>query len=206
MASHNSSMKFLRQLFSPFKGKLERVFLLLLLLLVSCSSGEVNNKYCNLRARLTFDNVLQAPVLHTACESMGEYCSITSNGQSFIFTDAAGKTSSINIAALNDYSGYNLGLSSGYIVGRLTIPELGEDNVRVVCFDRACSNCYQNYNITKPLVLQTSGYAFCKNCNRTYNLNDCGTLSDGPAGRGLYRYRVSYTLNNMGLWGLYINN
>ena len=176
------------------------------LCLASCNDGEANNKYCNLRARLSIDNVLQAPVLHAACESMGEFCAITSDGQKLIFTDAAGKSSSINIAAMSDYAGYNLGLSSGYIVGRLAIPELGEDIARVICFDRACPNCYQNYNITKPLVLQTSGYAFCRNCNRTYNLNDCGNLSDGPAGRTLYRYRVNYTTNSMGLWGLYINN
>lgn len=171
-------------------------------MLLSCNDEEVNSKYCNLRARLTIDNVLQAPVLHTACESMGEYCTVTSDGQSFIFTNAAGKSSSLPIAAL---SGYNLGLT-GFIVGRLTIPEMGEDNVRVVCFDRACPNCYQAYNITKPLALQESGYVGCKSCNRTYNLNDCGSLTDGPAGRALYRYRVNYTLNNIGLWGLYINN
>ncbi|MCH5168763.1 MAG: hypothetical protein J1F27_03905 [Prevotellaceae bacterium] len=175
------------------------------LMLLSCNDEEVNSKYCNLRARLTIDNVLQAPVLHAACESMGEYCTVTSDGQSFIFTNAAGKSSSLPIAALSGYSGYNLGLT-GFIVGRLTIPEMGEDNVRVVCFDRACPNCYQAYNITKPLALQESGYAGCKSCNRTYNLNDCGSLSDGPAGRALYRYRVNYTLNNIGLWGLYINN
>ena len=176
------------------------------LLLAACAGGEANSKYSNLRARLSIDNVLQAPVLHAACESTGEYCTITSDGQKLIFTNAAGKTSSILIAAISDYAGYNLGLNSGYIVGRLTIPEMGEDNLRVVCFDRACSNCYQNYNITKPLVLQTSGYAFCRNCNRTYNLNDCGNLSDGPAGRTLYRYRVNYAMSAMGLWGLYINN
>ena len=176
------------------------------LLLVACSGGESNNKYSNLRARLSIDNVLQASVLHAACESMGEFCAITSDGQSLIFTNAAGKTSKIPLTAMSDYSGYNLGLNSGYIVGRLAIPEMGEDNVRVVCFDRACPNCYQNYNITKPLALQTSGYAFCKNCNRTYNLNDCGSLSDGPSGRNLYRYRVTYITNSMGLWGLYINN
>ena len=176
------------------------------LLLATCSNGEANSKYCNIRARLSIDNVLQAPVLHAACESTGEYCTITSDGQKLIFTNAAGKTSSINIAALSDYAGFNMGLSSGYIVGRLTIPEMGEDNVRVVCFDHACANCYQDYNITKPLVLQTSGYAFCRNCNRTYNLNDCGNLSDGPAGRTLYRYRVNYAMGSMGLWGLYINN
>ena len=121
------------------------------LLLVACSGGESNNKYSNLRARLSIDNVLQASVLHAACESMGEFCAITSDGQSLIFTNAAGKTSKIPLTAMSDYSGYNLGLNSGYIVGRLAIPEMGEDNVRVVCFDRACPNCYRVGAFNMPL-------------------------------------------------------
>ena len=164
---------------------------LLCLLLLACKEGEVNNKYCNLPARLNIENVTQAPVLFTACESMGEYCTVKTDGQRFHFTDATNHTSSINITALTGYSGYYLGLC-GFIVGKLTIPEMGEDNVRVVCFDLACSNCYQNYNITKPLTLQAGGYAKCGSCGRSYNLNDCGSIADGPAGRSLYRYRVSF--------------
>lgn len=170
-----------------------RLALSLALMLASCSDGDVNNKYCNLRARLNVENVRQAPVLFTACESWGEYCTakIDNTGQRFLFTNAAGQQSPINILAISGYGGYYLGLS-GLIIGRLTIPEIGEDIARVVCFDLACSNCYQNYNITKPLTLQTGGYAKCHSCQRTYNLNDCGSIADGPSGRNLYRYRVNY--------------
>ena len=180
---------------SPLRRKGLGMKLLLLLIFASCSKGEVSNKFCNLPARLTVENIQQAPVLYTACESMGEYCYITSDGQRFNFTDARNHTSSINITAMTDYSGYYLGLS-GFIVGKLTIPEMGEDFVRVVCYDRACSNCYHDYNITKPLVLQTGGYAYCKNCQRTYDLNNIGNVTAaGPAGRSLYRYRVNYIGN-----------
>ena len=172
----------------------------LLFAFASCNEGEINNKFCNLPARLTVENVQQAPVLFTACESMGEYCYVTSDGQRLLFTNAAGKTDPINITAINSYSGSYLGLS-GFIVGKLTIPEIGMTEASVVCYERACSNCYQNYNITKPLTLQTGGYAKCQNCQRTYNLNDIGNISDGPSGRPLYRYRVNY-LNHV----LYINN
>lgn len=171
------------------------------LLLFACSGDEVNNKFCNLPARLTIENVILSQTLFTACESMGEYCTITSNGLQFIFTDATGKSDHpINILAEDERKGYYLGLS-GFIVGRLTIPEMGESNTRVVCYDRACSNCYQSYNITKPLVLLTGGYAKCNSCGRTYNLNDIGNISDGPGGRSLYRYRVNYIGN-----ALVINN
>ena len=160
------------------------------LLLFACKDGEVNNKFSDLPARLTIRNVVGG-VLFTSCESMGEYCTITSNGQQFLCTDAAGHTDPINITAEDDYSGYYLGLN-GFIIGRLTIAELGQETPGIVCYDRACSNCYQNYNITKPLVLQTGGYVKCNSCGRTYNLNDIGNISNGPAGRALYRYRVSY--------------
>lgn len=162
------------------------------LLLAACNNGEVNNKYCNLPARLQVDNVLQAPVLYTCCENMGEFCTVTSDGQRYLFTNASNQTSAINMAAIEAYSKPYLGLS-GLIIGRLTIPEIGENDAKVICYDRACSNCYDNYNITKPLVLKTSGYAKCNSCVRTYNLNDIGNISDGPQGRPLYRYRVSYT-------------
>ena len=175
---------------------------LLTVVFSSCKDGETSNKYSNLRARLTVENVAQAPVLFTACESMGEYCTaiISSDGQRLLFTNQAGTTSPVNILAISGYSGYYLGLS-GFIIGKPFMAEMGEDAPRVVCFDRACSNCYQTYNITKPLVLQTGGYARCGSCGRTYNLNDYGIISDGPAGRSLFRYRVSY-INYL----LYVNN
>lgn len=180
------------------------LYIIYCLLFAACNDGEVSNKYCNMRAQLHIENVLQAPtVLLPACESMGEYCTIklSDDGQRFLFTNAAGKTDLINILAISGYNGYFLGLS-GFIVGLLEIPEPGEDYVHVVCYDLACSNCYKDYNITKPLQLQTGGFAKCKSCGRTYNLNDLGNVTAaGPAGRPLYRYRVNY-LNHV----LYINN
>ena len=126
---------------------------------------------------------------------------IQNDGQRFCFTNAAGKTSFINVTAIADYKGYYPGLS-GFIVGKLTIPEVGEDFVRVVCYDLACSNCYQTNNITKPLSLQTGGFAKCHSCGRTYNLNDGGNVTAaGPGGRPLYRYRVNYIS-----YALIINN
>lgn len=187
------------------KNRLFRSLALLLLAclpaLTACNKGdEVNNTYCNLRARLTIENVQQAPVLFTACNSMDQYCKITSDGMRFNFVDAVGKSSAINISAISGYGGYYLGLS-GFIVGLPSIPEMGQMQSRVVCYDLACSNCYHQYTITKPLELDTSGYAYCRNCQRTYNLSSGGMVSKGPSGRNLYRYRVSFVGN-----ALVINN
>jgi hypothetical protein len=48
----------------------------------------------------------------------------------------------------------------------------------VVCFDLACSNCYQDYNITKPLTVK-EGTATCNSCKRTYDLNNTGFIIKG---------------------------
>ena len=165
----------------------------LTLAFISCSDDEVNNKFYNLRAYLIIENVLGTP-LHIACENWGEFCSITNDGSHLILTDASNKNLPIDIPAEFDYHHYNMGLSSGYIVGLPAIPEIGKDVAEVVCYDRACSNCNQNDYIVYPLkfILQSHGYAKCDRCNRTYNLNDYGIISDGPGGRPLYRYRVYY--------------
>lgn len=170
------------------------VFCLLSVVFVACNDGEVNSKYSNLPARLHIEYVSWAPTLFTACESMGEFCTIrlSSDGQQILCKDATDHSPDpINITAIAAYGSFSLGLS-GFIVGHLSIAEMGDNEPRVVCYDLACSNCYQDYKFTKPLVLQVGGYAKCNSCGRTYNLNDIGNISDGPAGRPLYRYRVSY--------------
>ena len=155
----------------------------------------INNKYCNLPARLNIENVLQAPVLYTSCESEGEFCTITANNEQFIFEDSSNHTSTINIITAAAYNGYLLGLA-GFIVGKPNVPDDGEPFTRVCTYDLCCPNCYNDYNIIKPLKLQTGGYAKCNSCARTYNLNT-GEISEGPIGNKLFRYRCSYLGNSL---------
>ncbi|MCR4921852.1 MAG: hypothetical protein K5945_09150 [Bacteroidaceae bacterium] len=164
------------------------VVTLVLLLLGSCH--EADRTYCNLPAHFAMDNIYQAPVLYTACNSMGQFCTITPGNKTFIFASTT-KTSVVNQTAMTNYTGFYLGLS-GFIVGLPEIPELGRDESRVVCFDLACANCYHEFGITKRLELQEGGWAYCKSCERTYNLNDLGRTDKG---RPLYRYRVSLVGN-----------
>lgn len=174
-------------------------FSLFVLLLASCKEDnvEVNSTFCNLPARFTMQNTYQSPVLYTACQSMGEFCDIKTDGKYFIIHSSNGKlkSDSIPIAADAAYSGYYLGLT-GLVVGLPNIPEMGKDYPVVTCYDLACPNCYMNYSVTKPLKLDT-GYATCKSCNRTYNLNDRGIIAKGDGGRGLFRYRTSYIGNTL---------
>ena len=150
------------------------------------------SKYSLMPARLYIENTQQASVLYNCCETPGEFCYITSDGQRFLFADDSSHTSYINATVIQTYNtSYYLGLS-GFIVGHSNIPESGEEQTRVICYDRACPNCYKDYNITKPLALQSDGICTCKNCGRTYDLNDVGNIKKGQEGISLYRYRCNY--------------
>lgn len=165
---------------------------LFILLLTACKEdAEVTNTFCNLPARFTMQNTYQAPALYTACQSMGEFCTITisKDGNQFII-EGSKETDKVNINADAAYTGFNLGLS-GLVVGLPNIPEMGRDYSVVTCYDLACSNCYETHHFAKKMTLR-EGTATCPSCHRTYNLNDRGIIATGEGGRSLYRYRTSY--------------
>ncbi len=157
------------------------------------SCGEAEHTFCSLPARFHMDNVYQAAPLYTALNSMGEFCTISmeKTGKRYVFCGANGTPAYVNISAQGQYTN-NWVCLTGFVVGLPNIPEMGQDQSRVICYELACSNCYNDFNITKPLMLKDAGYAYCKSCKRTYNLNSQGMVSDGEAGRTLYRYRVSH--------------
>lgn len=164
-----------------------------LIALGACDGNGVSNTFSSLPARLTIDNVQQSPVLFTACESMDQYCTVTTDGQRFVFKDYRGKTSPVNIAAINSYY---LGVN-GFFIGKPSIAEMGKDVPVVVCFDRVCPNCYEDSNraIARDLTFSSETLVTCKGCKRVYNLNNRGIVESGQQGIPLYRYRVSYTGN-----------
>lgn len=159
--------------------------------LVSCTKSD--SLYCHIPASLVVDNAYQAPALHTACTSLGEFCSVTMDGQKIYFQGSK-ETSPINRVALSNYSTTILGLG-GLIIGLPALPEIGKDVSQVVCFDLNCPNCYEQYEgITKRMTLSGST-AHCRGCGRTYDLNNQGIVSQGGSGRPLFRYRASYVGN-----------
>lgn len=162
---------------------------------MGCGDGLVSDKYCRLPARFTFTPVNSIQQLYTACNSMGEWCAITLNNNQLYFTTPSG-TGQANLTASSSYQSPIMGLS-GFIVGLPNIPEAGTDYPVVTCYELACRNCYEEQSITPRLQLQTSGYAHCTRCQRTYNLNNTGIVSQGTAGKALYRYRVYYSENTL---------
>lgn len=165
-------------------------------LMFGSSCQDADYTYCNLPAKFVFENAYQAPALYTACNSMGEFCTVTfsRDGKQFVFKGSS-TTSNVPLTAVVGYGGFVLGLS-GLIVGLPNIPEVGKTESQVICYELACSNCYEDYNITKPLALK-DGTATCNSCRRVYDLNSTGLVTQGTAGRPLYRYRVSYMNNTL---------
>ena len=161
-------------------------------LLQGCA--EADSRFANIYAHFVMENIQQAHVLYTACNSMGEFCTITAKNQQFIF-DNNRQQNAVNFTAMNNYQGFHFGLSTGLIVGLPTIPEIGMMQSQVVCFDLACANCYQDYSICKRMQLQENGKVRCHSCQRTYDLNNQGLICDGSSGRALYRYRATLTGN-----------
>ena len=170
--------------------------LLLLLSFCACNDELVSNKYCSLPARLVFENTFTVPLLHTACTNMGEWCTIEVKGSNFYFTRYNGNNVTWPILEPDKYKGIYMGLS-GFIVGLPNIPELGETVPVVTCYDLACRNCYDDAFVTRNLTLQEGGLAYCSRCQRTYDLNNTGQVSQGEPGNPLYRYRVSYGNNTL---------
>lgn len=174
-----------------------------LVFFASCSREETVSKvYCDLPARFTYSPVSGISQLFSACNSSGQWCTITDNGTQFVFTyppksdGKPGDSTPVNRTAANSYTGFYMGLS-GFILGLPNIPEPGEDFAVITCYDLACRNCYEDKHILSTLVLQTTGTATCSKCQRTYNLNNQGIISRGDPGKSLYRYRVGYANNTV---------
>ena len=167
-----------------------RLLLGLLMSLILAGCNATDHTFCSLPAYFAVENTLQVPALHGALNNMGQFCTIRATGGQYVFADTR-QSSAINITQLDYARNFYPGLS-GFIVGLPNIPEMGLDQSRVVCYDWACRNCYEAFNVTRRMELQENGYAHCSGCGRTYNLNDMGQAVQGEAGKPLYRYRISF--------------
>lgn len=178
--------------------KAYRIIILLLVTMVMAGCEKAENKYSNFSAHFTYTPVNSIPTLYRACTSYGEFCSITlpiGDVNRFHFTSVHGYDVA-NRTAIQGYTGFILGLS-GLIVGLPNIPELGQIEPTVVCYDLCCPNCYDESYISREMELREGGYTYCARCRRTYDLNNMGVVSQGDGGRSLFRYMVFYTGNTL---------
>lgn len=169
------------------------------LLLPACSE-DVENLYSNQPAYFVYQYVQTAPCLYTSLNNPGEFSTIQLDRQRYIFRNLKSEYIA-NQTALANYSSFRMGIA-GFIVGLPNLPEPGMETSRVVCYDLACSNCYSQLMLSASLQLKENGKAYCSRCQRTYDLNNGGIVSEGEGGGNLLRYRITYDGRN----NLVINN
>lgn len=127
--------------------------------------------------------------LFTTMGNYGQFCTIrreTSNGKTeIVMTNTLG-TGRYTINETQKYFNYGLG---GLIVGTNIYGQH-------LAYDLACPNCDRN---TRRLSLGDAGYATCKQCGLTYDMNNLGVITskDSTArpqtdARGMLRYRITY--------------
>ena len=135
--------------------------------------------------------------LFTTMGNYGQFCTIrreTSNGKTeIVMTNSLG-TGRYTINETQKYFNYGLG---GLIVGTNIYGQ-------PLAYDLACPNCDRN---TRRLSLDDAGYATCKHCGLTYDMNNLGVITskDSTArpqtdARGMLRYRITYNGTNIAVY------
>lgn len=177
-----------------------------LLLLGTCAcTDDVNDRYAHERAFLKFAPVTGVPMLLTAVNSLGSFCTIQLGTNGFIFRNANGQTSSSYPYTAEIQSYGQPECIAGFVVGKSSIPDMNLQYT-LEAYELACPNCYEKALITKPLTLSSGELLTCSRCNRTYDLKNDGNICKGDAGVPLYRYRtVSYAENTNGGMLIIIN-
>ena len=182
-----------------FFQRLLALIILSLPIFSSCSQDEVQNVYSRYRAFFNYEKVLTAHPLYAALTGTGQYCSIYVLNTSLYFQSTS-ENYHYNLTDADYYK--QVTCIGGFIVGRSNVPDMTTGELPLLCFDRACPNCYKDDNITKPLTLKENGEAYCARCQRTYDLNNLGIIKSGDKGVKLFRYRVVYNGSNI----LVVNN
>lgn len=162
------------------------------MLIVSCSSDDVEDTYSKYRAYFRYDNVMTAAAapLHNALTGIGEYCAVYTGGNYLYFQNASSEPQRI---PLNDMAYYQSYITiGGFIIGRTNVPDMTSSELVLVAYDLACPNCYHDDDVSKRLALKENGTAYCDRCKRTYDLNNLGLITSGERGRKLERYHIAY--------------
>ena len=127
--------------------------------------------------------------LFTTMGNYGQFCTIrreTNDGKTEIVMTNSSGTGRYTINQTQKYFNYGLG---GLIVGTNIYGEH-------LAYDLACPNCERN---NRRLSLDDAGYATCKYCGLSYDMNNHGVIAskDSTArpqtdARGMLRYRITY--------------
>lgn len=166
------------------------ITLLLSLLFLTACTEDAENTYSRHRAFFRFQPVSAVAPLNNALNSMGEFCTVRQNATHYLFNGSAGEAK-WQKTGVDEYNAMQA--IGGFIIGKATLSDIGTNVFPLLCFDLACSNCYDEANIARNLSLEENGRAVCTRCHRTYDLNNQGIIVEGNKGKKLFRYRIQYS-------------
>ena len=173
------------------------VFFTAAVLLAACSGETVESKYSKYRASFSLAPVNTIAPLNNAMSSYGDFCAIWADANYYYFKSLTSQTN-VNRTALAAYKTYIC--IGGFIVGRASTTELGTADYPMLCYDRACPNCYHDDLIAHAMTLSNGGLAVCSRCHRTYDLNNEGVVVSGDKGRHLERYHIAYNGSSISIY------
>lgn len=169
------------------------LFLATFCLLAGCNT---EHTYSTMHARAHLTNVPAITPLYTAVQSSGEYCMVWRDARNnYLFQTQSGQSHTLLPTAMTNYDGWHTPTGSGFIIGRANVPEVGQSDLPLMAYDRACPNCYKE-SISKSLDFGSYGRVVCPRCRRQYDLNNAGYVVEGQ-GDKLVRYRCNYTGQNL---------
>ena len=172
--------------------------IVVLLALMGCSGGHF--KYSSFHPNFTIDNARHLDqTLNSAMNptAKGVFCMITfrvsAGAKYFVFTNNQGLSTQKIFNAVDErlQSQTHLGQNGGLIVGYGNLSEPAE----FYAYDAECPNCFDPSAIpvrSYRLTMDANGLAHCSHCNRQYNMNTGGNVTNNT-GRGLTAYRATTT-------------
>ena len=168
-----------------------------LMLFTGCTTDDMQTMYSRYRASFFYQKVMQVQPLYASLTGSGQFCTIAFQGMNVTFS-SNGTSYTDNLTQVAGYqSPVFLG---GFIVGQANMPETGQTNLPLMCYDLACPNCYNEMGLTRHMsVMEYNGkqVASCSKCKRKYDLNNTGIPIEGEKGLKLERYHIVYDGSNI---------
>jgi len=171
--------------------------LLLCMVLLSASCGNIENEFSTIPCYLIIDNNLHKDATLASAmtaASPGGFCYIRQDmhggAKYFVFKNNQGTESRKTFNAIDLRRSFILGGNNGLIVGfgNMDTPPV------FYAYDNQCPNCFDPNAIpirNYPLSMSTDGIATCNTCKRKYNMNTGGNIIEGENGKKLTRYRAA---------------
>ena len=175
------------------------------------SCGDIISEYSTHPCYFVFETSRhgEPTTLGSAVHGVGIFCKVTTEikggAKNFRFsTNASNQVDDVPFNALDNSRTVLLGMNNaiwfGY--GNLDIPAV------FYAYDAQCPVCYTGTGIVdRVLTIDSRGMATCRNCNRTYDLNNGGFIQSGGQSTDATNKLVRYHASTTGAFGqLFVGN